>query len=66
MWDVLAEIAARHVKKGERIFVTGRIEVKSYVKNDITYNIAKVVSRYPVSHLLEVIRMLSFCSFPRR
>lgn len=42
-WDELAEIAAHHVKKGDQIFVTGRIIVDKAVTPEATYTRVKVV-----------------------
>ncbi|KAG6555831.1 hypothetical protein Mapa_002472 [Marchantia paleacea] len=41
-WDELAEIAAHHVKKGDQIFVTGRIIVDKVVTPEATYTRVKV------------------------
>ncbi|BBN10609.1 single-strand DNA-binding protein [Marchantia polymorpha subsp. ruderalis] len=41
-WDELAEIAAHHVKKGDQIFVTGRIIVDKAVTPEATYTRVKV------------------------
>lgn len=41
-WDSLAEIAGHHLKKGDWVYVTGRVVVDTYVKNEVNQRTAKV------------------------
>lgn len=41
-WDSLAEIAGHHLKKGDRVYVTGRVVVDTYMKNEVNQRTAKV------------------------
>jgi single-stranded DNA-binding protein len=41
-WDSLAEIAGHHLKKGDRVYITGRVVVDTYMKNEVNQRTAKV------------------------
>ena len=36
LWDRLAEIAEKHIRKGDRLYVEGRIEYGNYEKDGVT------------------------------
>jgi len=42
LWDRLAELAAEFVRKGDRIYVEGRMEYGSFEKNGVTVPTAEV------------------------
>lgn len=42
VWDRLAEIAQEYVRKGDRLYVEGRIEYDSFEKNGVTVPTAEV------------------------
>ncbi|KAG0562412.1 hypothetical protein KC19_9G143900 [Ceratodon purpureus] len=42
-WDSLAEIAGYHLKKGDQVYVTGRLMVDSFMKGDVNQRTARVV-----------------------
>jgi single stranded DNA-binding protein len=42
-WDSLAEIAGHHLKKGDRVYVTGRVVVDTFMKNEVNQRTAKVM-----------------------
>jgi single-strand DNA-binding protein len=42
LWDRLAEIAEDYVRKGDRLYVEGRIEYDSFEKNGVTVPTAEV------------------------
>lgn len=42
LWDRLAEIAAEYVRKGDRLYVEGRMEYDSFEKNGVTIPTAEV------------------------
>lgn len=45
LWDGLAELAEEYVRKGDRIYVEGRIEYDSFEKNGVTIPTAEVSVR---------------------
>lgn len=45
LWDRLAEIAADHVKKGDRLYVEGRMEYDRFEKNGVSVPTAEVTVR---------------------
>ena len=45
LWDKLAELAENYVRKGDRIYVEGRIEYDSFEKNGVTVPTAEVMVR---------------------
>ena len=45
LWDRLAELAEEYVRKGDRIYVEGRIEYDSFEKNGVTIPTAEVSVR---------------------
>jgi single-strand DNA-binding protein len=45
MWDRLAQVAEEYVRKGDRVYVEGRIEYDSYEKNGVTVPTAEVQVR---------------------
>jgi single-strand DNA-binding protein len=45
LWDRLAELAEEYVRKGDRLYVEGRIEYGSFEKNGVTVPTAEVVVR---------------------
>jgi len=45
LWDKLAEIAEDYVRKGDRLYVEGRMEYDSYEKNGVTIPTAEVEVR---------------------
>ncbi|HLU24213.1 MAG TPA: single-stranded DNA-binding protein [Longimicrobiales bacterium] len=42
LWDRLAQIVEQYVRKGDRLYVEGRMEYDSYEKNGITIPTAEV------------------------
>ncbi|MCI0432198.1 MAG: single-stranded DNA-binding protein [Gemmatimonadetes bacterium] len=42
LWDRLAELAEEYVRKGDRLYVEGRIEYGSFEKNGITIPTAEI------------------------
>jgi single-strand DNA-binding protein len=42
LWDRLAAVAEEYVRKGDRIYVEGRMEYDSYEKNGVTIPTAEV------------------------
>jgi len=42
LWDRLAQIAEEYIRKGDRIYVEGRMEYDSYEKNGVTIPTAEV------------------------
>jgi single-strand DNA-binding protein len=42
LWDRLAQIAEEYVRKGDRLYVEGRIEYDSFEKNGVTIPTAEV------------------------
>lgn len=45
LWDRLAEVAEEYVRKGDRIYVEGRMEYGSYEKNGVTIPTSEVQVR---------------------
>jgi single-strand DNA-binding protein len=45
LWDRLAEIAEEYVRKGDRVYVEGRMEYGSFEKNGVTIPTAEVQVR---------------------
>ena len=45
LWDRLAEIAEEYVRKGDKIYVEGRVEYGSFEKNGVTIPTAEVQVR---------------------
>ncbi|MBI4543889.1 MAG: single-stranded DNA-binding protein [Gemmatimonadetes bacterium] len=45
VWDRLAQLAEDYVRKGDRLYVEGRIEYDSYEKNGVTVPTAEVQVR---------------------
>ena len=45
LWDGLADIATEHIRKGDRLYVEGRIEYDSFERNGVTIPTAEVVVR---------------------
>lgn len=45
LWDRLAELAGEYVRKGDRLYVEGRIEYGSFEKNGVTIPTAEIVVR---------------------
>lgn len=45
MWDRLAQLAEDYVRKGDRVYVEGRIEYDSFEKNGVTIPTAEVQVR---------------------
>ena len=43
LWDRLAQLAEEYVRKGDRLYVEGRIEYGSFEKNGVTIPTAEVV-----------------------
>jgi single-stranded DNA-binding protein len=41
-WDSLAEIAGHHLKKGDQVYVTGRLMVDTFMKGDVNQRTARV------------------------
>jgi single-strand DNA-binding protein len=42
LWNGLAELAAEYIRKGDRLYVEGRMEYDSYEKNGVTIPTAEV------------------------
>jgi len=42
LWDRLAELAEEYVRKGDRLYIEGRIEYGSFEKNGVTVPTAEV------------------------
>ncbi|MGH7481655.1 MAG: single-stranded DNA-binding protein [Longimicrobiales bacterium] len=42
LWDRLAQIAEQHVRKGDRVYIEGRMEYDSYERNGVTVPTAEV------------------------
>lgn len=42
LWDRLAQVAEEYVRKGDRLYVEGRIEYDSFEKNGVTIPTAEV------------------------
>lgn len=42
LWDRLAQIAEQHVRKGDRLYIEGRMEYDSYERNGVTVPTAEV------------------------
>lgn len=45
LWDRLAEIAEAHVRKGDRIYVEGRMDYDSFERNGVSVPTAEVTVR---------------------
>jgi single-strand DNA-binding protein len=45
LWDRLAEIAEAHVRKGDRIYVEGRMEYDSFERNGVRVPTAEITVR---------------------
>lgn len=45
LWDRLAQLAEEYVRKGDRLYVEGRMEYDSYEKNGVTIPTAEVQVR---------------------
>jgi single-strand DNA-binding protein len=45
LWDRLAQLAADYVRKGDRLYVEGRMEYDAYEKNGVTVPTAEVLVR---------------------
>lgn len=45
LWDRLAGVAEEYVRKGDRVYVEGRMEYDSFEKNGVTIPTAEVVVR---------------------
>jgi single-strand DNA-binding protein len=45
LWDRLAQLAEEYIRKGDRLYVEGRIEYDSFEKNGVTVPTAEVVVR---------------------
>jgi single-strand DNA-binding protein len=45
LWDRLAELAEQYIRKGDRLYVEGRIEYDSFEKNGVTIPTAEVAVR---------------------
>ena len=45
LWDRLAEVAESYVRKGDRLYVEGRIEYDSYERNGVTIPTAETQVR---------------------
>jgi single-strand DNA-binding protein len=45
LWDRLAEIAEAHVRKGDRIYVEGRMEYDSFERNGVSVPTAEITVR---------------------
>lgn len=52
LWDRLAQIAEEYVRKGDRLYVEGRMEYDSYEKNGVTIPTAEV-------HVRELVMLSS-------
>ena len=45
LWDRLAQLAEEYIRKGDRLYVEGRIEYDSFEKNGVTIPTAEIVVR---------------------
>ena len=45
LWDRLAQLAEEYIRKGDRLYVEGRIEYDSFEKNGVTIPTAEVTVR---------------------
>lgn len=45
MWDGLAQLAEEYIRKGDRLYVEGRMEYDSFEKNGVTIPTAEVLVR---------------------
>ena len=45
LWDRLAQLAEEYIRKGDRLYVEGRIEYDSFEKNGVTVPTTQVVVR---------------------
>jgi single-strand DNA-binding protein len=45
VWDRLAELAEEYIRKGDRLYVEGRIQYDSYERDGVTIPTAEVVVR---------------------
>ena len=45
LWDRLAQLAEEYIRKGDRLYVEGRIEYDSFEKNGVTVPTTEVVVR---------------------
>jgi single-strand DNA-binding protein len=45
LWDKLAQVAEDYVRKGDRVYVEGRMEYDSFEKNGVTIPTAEVIVR---------------------
>jgi single-strand DNA-binding protein len=45
LWDKLAQVAEDYVRKGDRLYIEGRIEYDSFEKNGVTIPTAAVTAR---------------------
>lgn len=45
LWDRLAQLAEDYVRKGDRVYIEGRIEYDSFEKNGVTIPTAEVTVR---------------------
>lgn len=45
LWDRLAQIAEDYVRKGDRVYIEGRMEYDSFERNGVTIPTAEVVVR---------------------
>jgi single-strand DNA-binding protein len=45
LWDGLAQLAEEYVRKGDRLYVEGRMEYDSFEKNGVTIPTAEVLVR---------------------
>jgi single-strand DNA-binding protein len=45
LWDRLADLAEEYIRKGDRLYVEGRMEYDSYERNGVTIPTAEVVVR---------------------
>jgi single-strand DNA-binding protein len=45
LWDRLAQIAEEHIRKGDRLYIEGRMEYDTYERNGVTVPTAEVQVR---------------------
>ena len=45
LWDRLAELAEEYIRKGDRLYVEGRMEYDSFERNGVTVPTAEIVVR---------------------
>lgn len=45
-WDSLAEIAGHHLKKGDQVYVVGKLTVDQFTTNGVVKKTVKVGSRF--------------------